>query len=64
MFLIQEIKSIVIPNCDERNYVDLLWFPTGGGKTEAYLGVAAFTLFYRRLNAIKNNFTDNVDKKT
>lgn len=29
--------------------VDLLWFPTGGGKTEAYLAVAAWELIHRRL---------------
>jgi hypothetical protein len=34
---------------ESRDVVDLLWFPTGGGKTEAYLAVAAWELFYRRL---------------
>ena len=48
-FFMKEIKSFADPCCKERESVDLLWFPTGGGKTEAYLGIAAFVIFLRRL---------------
>ena len=48
-FLLMNLRGIADPTSSERNIVDLLFFPTGGGKTEAYLGLAAFTLVMRRL---------------
>lgn len=48
-FVLMNIRSIVEPEHTDRETVDLLFFPTGGGKTEAYLLLAAFTLLYRRL---------------
>lgn len=48
-FLLMSMRGIAEPEHDDRELVDLLFFPTGGGKTEAYLGLAAFTLVLRRL---------------
>jgi hypothetical protein len=48
-FILMTLRSIANPLHAERELVDLLFFPTGGGKTEAYLGLAAFTMVYRRL---------------
>ena len=48
-FILMNLRGIAKPTDPEREVLDLLFFPTGGGKTEAYLGLAAFTLVLRRL---------------
>ncbi len=48
-FLLLALKSSALGEAPDRDIVDLIWFPTGGGKTEAYFGLAAFSIFYRRL---------------
>lgn len=50
-FILGSIASITNPDKykTERETVDLIWFPTGGGKTEAYLGLVSFTLFFMRM---------------
>lgn len=50
-FQLLVLRSVLERGHIDRNRMDLLWFPTGGGKTEAYLGVIALLLFYRRLTA-------------
>lgn len=48
-FVLLNLPGIIDPLDVNRETVDLLFFPTGGGKTEAYLGLAAFTMVLRRL---------------
>lgn len=47
-FILLNLPALANPLHPDRHICDLLWFPTGGGKTEAYLGLAAFTLALRR----------------
>ena len=48
-FLLTTMESTVLDRDDHRRLLDLIWFQTGGGKTEAYLGLIAFLLVWRRL---------------
>ena len=63
-FLLLNLPSLADPLHSERGpgsegLVDLLWFPTGGGKTEAYLGLTAFTLAVRRLQGTLGAYDGN-----
>ena len=48
-FVLMNLAALADPAHDDRRVADLVYFPTGGGKTEAYLGLIAFTLLLRRL---------------
>lgn len=52
-FILMTLESIVNKRSAYRNTCDLLWVPTGTGKTEAYLTIAAFTISYRRRKSLK-----------
>ncbi|MHB1438750.1 MAG: DISARM system helicase DrmA [Thiobacillus sp.] len=60
-FLLLNVPSLADPSIKERTdprdaIADLIWFPTGGGKTEAYLGAAAFAMGMRRLQGVVGGY--------
>lgn len=48
-FILMTLESTVREDHPDRALLDLIWFPTAGGKTEAYLGLSAFAMIFRRL---------------
>ncbi len=54
-FLLACLPGIANPDDLRAGIVDIIWMPTGGGKTEAYSAVAAFTMLWRRYHQIRND---------
>jgi hypothetical protein len=60
-FLLINLDCVINPSSELRSKsIDLLWFPTGGGKTEAYFLLTAFSLLFRRFNNGKQGLGTSV----
>ena len=57
-FILHTLHGVLPGKDTEKEVCDLLWFPTGGGKTEAYLGLMIFAFSYRRLLEVDGLETD------
>ena len=55
-FILVTLESVLDANSLDRDVFDLLWFPTGGGKTEAYLAIIGVAAWYQRLENPKKTF--------
>ncbi|MGP5396534.1 helicase-related protein [Arthrobacter rhombi] len=63
-FVLASLPELVDPTRPTRSLVDLIFFPTGGGKTEAYLGASAISLLSRRLRNPQDAGTDTLMRYT
>lgn len=63
-FVLASLPELVRPEHPRRTLVDLIFFPTGGGKTEAYLGASTISLLARRLRNKEDAGTDTLMRYT
>jgi hypothetical protein len=63
-FVLATLPELIEPTRKTRSLVDLIFFPTGGGKTEAYLGACAISLLARRLRDPSDVGTDTLMRYT
>lgn len=63
-FILASLPELIDPTHESREIVDLIYFPTGGGKTEAYLGASAVSLLARRLRDPDDSGTDTIMRYT
>jgi hypothetical protein len=63
-FILASLPELVDPARKNRSLVDLIFFPTGGGKTEAYLGACSISLLARRLRNPEDSGTDTLMRYT
>ena len=63
-FWLQSLLGLTRPEHPDRQICDLLWFPTGGGKTEAYLAIVAYVLGLRRLRGTAFDGTAVISRYT
>lgn len=63
-FLLMSLPGLFDEKSEDRAIADLIWFPTGGGKTEAYLGASAFALLSRRLQDPEDDGTTVIMRYT
>lgn len=57
-FMLQSLIGVAGIDKEESKTCEVLWFPTGGGKTEAYLGLSIFAIAYRRLTKFNDYEND------
>ncbi|MFD0382412.1 hypothetical protein ACFQ2B_08120 [Streptomyces stramineus] len=67
-FVLMQLPLLSDPVAEKRSgdlaKAQLLFFPTGGGKTEAYLGLAAYTFAIRRRQGVVEAFDGPLDGRS